>query len=710
VWTKRILFILPLAVVVFLLQSYFWVPTYSEQARATPKRLSQYITASIGDAQILNPILNADSASSGICDRVFEGLIDRDKDLNWRARLAERWEIFEEAYFVVHPEGDRSPEEFVELIRSAKAKHVDDEGRLADCLRNVTGVEIQPGETVVHELNEKPPGREEDEEAERVDVTVTVQRPARIKLTLATVDQDLFETLGAVVGEGSFAAWDGTDSVSVEPPEFAEKAGEYAAALLPATEHNPVIVFHLRKGVLFHDGHEFDAGDVQFTYKAIMEPKNVSPRTSDYEPVKAVEVIDKYTVRVVYKELFSPGFASWGMQVLPEHLLNDEQMRREAVQRGFDPEEFNMRKSRFNQHPIGCGPFRFVAWQTDEFIKLARFDDYWEGTPEYKEYIVRIVPDQVTQEMEFYAGAIDGYGPRPNQVERLKEDERFQHFSGRGLGYEYIGYNMRRELFKDKRVRRALAMAINVDDIIAYVRCGQAERMTGPFPKQTDFYDDSVRPLPYDPEGALTLLEEVGWTRGQDGWLRKDGKRFAFTLITNNGNDIRRDIMAVAQDAWKKIGIQVETAQIEWAVFLDKYVDQGNFDACVLGWAMGWEPDLYQIWHSSQAGPRQLNFCAFKNAEADDLIVRIRREYDREKQIAMCHRLHRIIAEEQPYTFIWVGRWTALLDRRIVIVRRDDAGNVVGYEKIKATETGNYAYDFNRWIKLPEVPEFLPEP
>ena len=123
---------------------------------------------------------------------------------------------------------------------------------------------------------------------------------------------------------------------------------------------------------------------------------------------------------------------------------------------------------------------------------------------------------------------------------------------------------------------------------------------------------------------------------------------------------------------------------------------------------MGIDPDLYQIWHSSQTNPYQLNFIGFENPEADDLIIKIRQEYDHDRQVEYCHRLHEIIAREQPYTFLYVGRWTAVLDRRILIKETDDAGHV-RYEKIKPTQTGGYAFHFNKWIKLPEMPVVLDE-
>jgi ABC-type transport system substrate-binding protein len=206
----------------------------------------------------------------------------------------------------------------------------------------------------------------------------------------------------------------------------------------------------------------------------------------------------------------------------------------------------------------------------------------------------------------------------------------------------------------------------------------------------------------------LQLLAQAGWNRNQDGWLEKDGKRLQFTLITNQGNNIRKAILSIAQNSWRKIGVDVRTDLLEWAVFIQERVNKLDFDALILGWSMGIEPDLYQIWHSSQTGPYQLNFVGFKNKEADDLIIRIRQEYDRARQVSDCRRLHEIIAAEQPYTFLFVRKWTALLDKRIVIMERDPSGKVQ-YEKIRPTKTGNYTFFFNKWIKLPDVPTFQAE-
>jgi ABC-type transport system substrate-binding protein len=703
---RRILIGAPLVLIIFLLQSYLWVPTYEQQTKGNPERLNEYITASIGDASILNPILSADSASNDIEAKVFEGLIDRDQELRFRGRLAKSWKIYEEAFFYINEKasiprvGKAGAPEVVKLLKRARGGYVPVSAQVKTSLDNIREIVIIPAREFLVT-------RQEKKGAGKTATRIRVMAPDRIKLILNKVDQALFENLSTILGSNYFLSFPAQDYLSVSEGGRAglKTQADYAQEILPATEHNPVIIFYLRPNVRFHDGHLFEARDVKFTYEAIMDSKNLSPRISDFEPVKEVEVVDPLTVRIIYKRLYSPALSTWGIGIVPGHLLNDEALKNEAMRTGKDPERFSMRQSGFNRHPIGCGPFVFQEWKSDQYIALDRYADYWEGPPQYKRFMYRIIPDLLTQEMEFYAGTVDSYDVQPHQVQRLKNDPTYQNFSGLSFGYTYIGYNMRRAPFNDPRVRRALGMAIDVNKIIQYVLYGQGERITGPFVKQTDYYNHRIEPLPYDPAGALKLLAEAGWKRNREGWLEKDGKRFQFTLITNSGNDLRKAALTIAQDAWKQIGIDCRTDLLEWAVFIQERVDKADFDALILGWNMGIEPDLYQIWHSSQTHPYQLNFVGFKDPHVDDLIIKIRQEYDHGRQVAYCRQLHELIAREQPYTFLYVSKWTAVLDKRIVQRETDAAGNII-YKKITPTKTGDYTFYFNKWIKLPEAPVF----
>ncbi len=702
---KRWLIAVPLVLIAALAQSYFWVPTYERQSTGNPARLSKYIDASIGDAEVLSPILNADTVSSQITGLVFEGLLDLDPDLRLRGRVATDWEVTEDAYLLVNPErrfSDGTPVGGPALLKRIAEAQASGELRPLEGL--VTAMRLLPPERRTETLELPPQGNDKTP----VKLAVTIEVPERLRFSLKRVDQDFFQYLEPVLGRDYLGGFPHERYLRTEEPAALETLRPRFAEILPVAEHNPVILFHLRKGVRFHDGHEVTAEDVRFTYEAIMNPKNLSPRGSDFEPIKRVEVLDPYTVRVVYKRLFSPAINAWTMGILPAHLLNEEALKKEAEGRGLSQEAraaFGLRDAAFNRAPVGSGPFRFVAWQSDVHIHLKRNEDYWEGAPEYRDYYLRIIPDLLTQEVEFRTGAIDYYGALPHQVHRYQKDPQYQSFTSLALAYSYIGYNLRRPLFRDVRVRRALGMAIDVGEIIRYLLYGEGEQVTGPYAKESDWYDPTVLPLPYDPAGARRLLEEAGWKPNAEGWLEKDGKVFEFNLITNT-NPQRKNIMTVAQNAWKKIGVKCNTQYFEWAVFLKDFVNKGEFDALVLGWSMTpLDPDLFQLFHSSQTGPEQLNFVGYRSPEADDLIVRIRQEYDRERQRELAHRLHRLIAKDQPYTFLYAPESTRVLDKKIVIVEHEPDGRE-RYVKIYPTKGGNISYYFNRWRKLAFTPEF----
>jgi ABC-type transport system substrate-binding protein len=692
---RRFLIGAPIVTSLILVSAYFWVPTYEDQTLGNPDRLTQFVTASIGDAALLNPVISSDAASSQISSQVFEGLIDYDENLQWRGRVAQSWQISENAYFYIN---DQQPTrawgklDAAELVAKLSAAL-----RAApDLFDHVTSVDLQPARSFDEPFEFR-------QGSETRSVLLRARAPARVHLALSRVDQMLFDHLSSFLGEDYFHSFHPLDHVRTDDKIDPDRLAQMAVQMLPAIAHNPVIEFRLRPGVRFHDGRELTAADVKFTYEAIVNPKNLSPRIPDYEPVQAVDIIDPYTVRITYKRLYSPALGSWSMGILPAHLLNNRALKAEATRRGMDPSQFSLRQSEFNRRPVGCGPFVFDTWKSDQYIRLNRFEGYWEGAPNYHQYVMRIIPDPLTQEMEFYAGTIDDYAVQPHQVARLKADKRFQNFSATAFGYTYIGYNLRRPPFDDVRVRRALGMAIDTQKIIDHVLYGQAEPITGPFPKQTDFYNHDVKALPYNSAGALELLRQAGWQRQADGYLYKDGKRMAFTLITNNGNPLRKAIAAIAQDAWKKLGIQVETDLLEWSVFVEKRINQLDFDALILGWSMGIDPDLYQIWHSSQTHPFQLNFVGYSDPRADDLIIKIRQEYDHQRQVEYCHQLHALIAEAQPYTFLYVSRTTALLDKRIVRLV-SGKGEPPLYKKIEPTKSGSYTFYFNQWIKLPHPP------
>lgn len=441
----------------------------------------------------------------------------------------------------------------------------------------------------------------------------------------------------------------------------------------------PKITFYLRKGVLWHDGREFTAHDVKFTYDKIMDEKTNTVRRSSYELVKKAEVLDPYTFRVTYKEPFSPGLETWGIGIIPKHLLEKE----------------DINTSSFNRRPIGTGPFRFVEWVSDEKIVLEANPNYFEGRPNLDRIIYRIIPETALSEMEILTKGVDYTGLFPYQFKRMSEVSFLQTYSQPSIGYTYIGYNLKNELFKDKRVRHALTHAINREEIVQYVLNGYGTVASGPFPNHLWYSNPNVKPLRFDPERSKRLLQEAGWRDSDgDGILDRDGKPFRFTLITNSGNDTRRDIGVLVQRQLREIGVDVKFELYEWSVFLKNFIIPRHFEACILGWALSVDPDAYEIWHSSQI-EKGFNTISYSNPEVDKLLEEGRREYDIEKRRKIYWRIHELIAEDQPYTFLYVPLSLSALQRKFFIKEKDKSGNEV-LREIKMEKAG-LMYDLIKW-------------
>ncbi len=180
---------------------------------------------------------------------------------------------------------------------------------------------------------------------------------------------------------------------------------------------------------------------------------------------------------------------------------------------------------------------------------------------------------------------------------------------------------------------------------------------------------------------AKKLLREAGWQdKNGDGCLEKDGQRFEFTIITNQGNEERIKVAQIIQRRLKDIGINVKIKVVEWSVFLTQFIDKRSFEAVLLGWAIGREPDNYDIWHSSKTKEGEFNFVSFKNEEVDQLLLEARRTFDQEKRKVYYHKIHEILYDEQPYMFLYVPDSLSILHNRFQGIKPAPIG--IGYNFI----------------------------
>ncbi len=413
--------------------------------------------------------------------------------------------------------------------------------------------------------------------------------------------------------------------------------------------------FHLKRNIKWSDGHPFTAKDILFSFDRIRDPKvDAAHLRSYYQDIEKIEALDDYTVRFHYR---IPNFRALefcgGIPIVPAHLFKE----------GED----------FNQHPIGrqpvgTGPYKLLHWETGKEIALVLNEDYRGEKPAIDRVIFKIITDQTVALQVLKQGGLDEMSLRPIQWEKQTQtkrfNENFQKLAYYLPSYNYIGWNSRRPIFSDKRVRQAMTMLVDRETILKKILFGLGTIVNGPFYVNSPEYDKDIKPYPYDPKGALALFKSAGWDyRPGEDVLQKDGQPFEFEFLLPASAKFGEQLATMLQENLKEIGVTMSIRKLEWAVFIQR-IEEHNFDACTMGWSLGWETDPYQIWHSSQAVEKGSNFVGFKNAEADKLIEEARREFDPEKRRRMYYRLQEIIHDEQPYTFLFTNKALEAVSRR----------------------------------------------
>ena len=445
------------------------------------------------------------------------------------------------------------------------------------------------------------------------------------------------------------------------------------------------ITFHLKRGVRWHDGAPFTARDVEFTYRYMRDPKTPTAYAEDFLQVAATEVVDPHTFRVRYEKPYAPALLSWALWVLPAHLLEG------PWRQGVD-----LRTTPQNRHPIGTGPFRFQEWKTQEKVVLVANPDYHRGRPYLDRVVLRIIPDSATIFLELKARNVDMAGLTPLQFTRQTDFPAFMRFFEKyrylSNSYAYLGFNLKDPRFADRTVRRALAHAIDKREIIEGVLLGLAREAVGPYKPGTWWYTEAVPTFPYDPDRAKALLHEAGWRdRDGDGILDKGGKPFRFTIRTNQGNSVRIQTAEIIQRRLKAVGIDVNIHVVEWAAFINTFIRKRDFEAIILGWGLGLDPDQYEIWHSSKTGPDQLNHVSYSNPEVDRLLEHGRRTFNQERRKAIYGELQRVLAEDQPVVFLYVPDALMAVSSRIRGIEPAPAG---------------IAWNFIRWYVPAELQRY----
>jgi peptide/nickel transport system substrate-binding protein len=416
-----------------------------------------------------------------------------------------------------------------------------------------------------------------------------------------------------------------------------------------------VYTLHLREGVKFHDGTDLNAEAVKFNIERQIDPNHPYHDTGEFPyaeftwgMVDKIEVADEYTVNITLKEIFAP-------------FLNHLAMHPAAMVSPAAIEEYGRDIS---IQPVGTGPFKFASWTPGVEVVLEKNLDYWGDPPKIDRVIYRPIIEDQSRLTELEAGGVNFIvNIPPDELARLKGDDRFTVVEQAGMHTWWVAFNHTRAPFDDTRVRQAMNYAVNKQAIVDNILKGTGILAINPLPPVVWSYTDDVQRYDYDPEKAKELLAEAGYP---------DGFPCVF-WIPESGSGMQQPVpMGTAMQAdLKAVGIDCEIETFEWGTYLDKVIvppEDAEFDLMEMSWiGDNGDPDnhLFILLSGEQWPPHGYNMGFYKNDEVDALLQEARTTLDRAKRTELYIQAQKLIAEDPPWIMIDHETQIVVMDKKI---------------------------------------------
>lgn len=403
-----------------------------------------------------------------------------------------------------------------------------------------------------------------------------------------------------------------------------------------------VFIFHLRKNVFFHDGVPLTAKDVAFTFRSMQNPELRAPLRKSLEVIRDISVPDSFTVRFSLRYPHAAFLANLEVGIVPEH----------AVRAGID----------LQRHPLGSGPFQFVRWDVDQRVVLKKNDHYWKGAPRVAFIQMEILPEATTRVLALENGEIDFLMNNFPQsyLPRLEKNPALKILKKSGSNYVYLGMNLRNKYLKNKKVRHALAHAINIPEIIRTLMGGIPRPAKSLLNPRHWAYNPHLKSYEFNPDSARRLLDEAGFP-DPDG----DGPRYRFKLSYKCTDKLQsRQKAQVIQQYLKEVGIGVNIQSFEWGTFFDD-IQNGRFDLYSLTWVGIYEPDIYDRIFNSRSIGKGANRGGYVNPKVDRLLEAAQKTFDIAKRRQYYWRIQEILQDNLPYISLWYETNVAVMNRRV---------------------------------------------
>ncbi|MFQ5559921.1 MAG: ABC transporter substrate-binding protein [Nitrospinota bacterium] len=419
-------------------------------------------------------------------------------------------------------------------------------------------------------------------------------------------------------------------------------------------------IITLKKGVFFHNGDQLSSKDVLFTFQTIMDPEQSSPKRSALEKIQSLRSPDAHTLIITLKEPFSPFLGNLTLGIVPDSSTD------------------------LAKYPVGSGPFSFNQYQKDEKLSLQAFPRYFAGKPLISGVDFRVIPDETVRILELKKGSIDMVtNPiTPALLPWLKKQKKIRVETSPGTNASYIGFNLRDPVLKNKKVRLALAHAIDRKSIITHLLKGLAVESTSILSPKNTFFNTATSQVSFNPELAEKLLDEAGYPKPEGS-----APRLVLTYKTSK-NPTRRKIAEIFAQQFKKIGVTIEILSTEWGTFYSD-IKSGRFQVYSLTWVGIADPDIYHyIFHSENIPPVGANRGHFLNEEVDDLLVAGRKEVNTQKRKDIYNKVQEILAAELPYINLWISVNVAAMRERVqnFVIYPDDSFDSISRVKLTKIE------------------------
>lgn len=395
--------------------------------------------------------------------------------------------------------------------------------------------------------------------------------------------------------------------------------------------------FKLREGVKFHDGSELNADVVVANFDRLKDPKVASPRAHLYEMVTEVKAVDTYKVQIKTEYPFAPLLA---------HLAHTggSIISKEAIDKDYEAMENGEKAGSYiSKNPSGTGPFKLEDWVAGQHIKLVKNENYWGEPAKLNSVTFKVVPEALTRVAELETGTVHiSDNISPSDMSRIDNLDNADIKRQTSLSLAYLGFNIDKEPFNNVKVRQAISMAIDKQQILEGIYEGTGVPAVGPLAPDVYGFDDSVKPLEYNLEEAKKLLKEAGYEKG-----------FKTTIWTNEGNAERLKIAEYVQSALRELNIEVEIQSIEWGTYLADTA-AGKHNMFILGWSTATadaDYAMYPLFHSSMVGePGNRTFL--KDSELDKILEEARKETDDTKRKALYKQAQEKLVELAPMVYL----------------------------------------------------------